>query len=211
MCLQQRATTVLYVIVIIFTLISGSGCTMQDSDQFDIGDGGLLSNDPCGPPCFLEIKPGISTEDDVTELIEKEGLTQKCSFFDNSQESGSKSITCSNNMIFSFQDSNIVSRIGFRPTKELVVKEVIEKFGNPNAVLVTNQSTPESLPYTVMIIFFDNLNTNMVLPQQQSLTYHLSPNVKIESIGYSDMNSYKMMRQYHQDWKGYVFYEPYNP
>src|SRR5690349_12886883 len=37
--------------------------------SFDIGDGGFLSEKPCGPPCFMGIIPGQTKKDEVIQFL----------------------------------------------------------------------------------------------------------------------------------------------
>jgi hypothetical protein len=111
-----------------------------------------------------------------------------------------------------FEDNrDVVSGIGFQPSTKITVAEAIKKYGNPDAVLVTSSSLPESRPYTTMTLFFDEAQINIALAQQEGLVYRLEETTIVDNIGYSNENSYQSIRYYSFPWMGFVTYEPSNP
>ncbi|MBA3074003.1 MAG: hypothetical protein FP831_10430, partial [Anaerolineae bacterium] len=62
-------------LLIVFLLVFTSSCTTQTEEYpvLNIDDGGLLSKNPCTPPCFWNITPGITTEESAINILETMG------------------------------------------------------------------------------------------------------------------------------------------
>jgi hypothetical protein len=60
----------------------------QDKPRSPLGDGGLLSREPCGPPCFFGIIPGVSSKDDAITMLRSHELYLDCSEYDNTSQGG---------------------------------------------------------------------------------------------------------------------------
>lgn len=187
-----------------------SSCKFQNLEtSTKVGDGGLLSGEPCSPPCFWNIVPGHTTQDQCVKILQEKGVFQDCTVFDNTKESGSRGIVCDPILIVTFKENaDIVSGIGFGVTQEIPIENVIEKYGNPNSVLVTTVSFPEENPRTAMMLYYDTLNMTIDLPEQESDNYDLRKNILIENVGYSDDHSYKLIKAYSTSWSGFGYYEP---
>jgi hypothetical protein len=101
-----------------------------------------------------------------------------------------------------------VDGVGFKPDQEITIGEIIAKYGDPNAVLVTPQGIPESPPQVSMIICYDKLNISLVLHDQDSAEYDLSPTSQITLIRYEDQTEYESSRKYcSATWHGYGTYD----
>lgn len=200
----------LAVCVLIVVLI-GCGGQVQNK-SFDLQDGGFLSDKPCAPPCFLNITPGITTEDEARETLRSIGLLEMCKTFNNESESGGRGIICTPDLVISFQEgADVVESVGFKPVSSIAMKDVITKYGDPSAVLVTLKSLPEEDQRTVMMLYYDELKVTLVLTEQKSGIYDVSADLQVVNIGYFDELSYKMTRGYSSDWVGYGSYELNNP
>ena len=80
----------------------------------EIKDGGLLSGEPCGPPCFIGIIPGVTTEEQVYQIIKNQNLNALCEKDDKVARGGERGITCSNIFIVTFANkSNLVNGLGY--------------------------------------------------------------------------------------------------
>jgi hypothetical protein len=122
-----------------------------------------------------------------------------------------RGISCSNIGI-TFDDSNLVNVVSFQPTQIITIGEVIKKYGNPDAILVTSINPSNKQTGTVnMMVYYDSLNLNIGLADQNSGEYELKPTTLIKNIGYSDLNSYKLKRSYSQKWNGFGLYKQFNP
>lgn len=179
-----------------------------------IKDGGVLSGDPCGAPCFWGIIPGVTTKDQVVVILESRKVFQDCEFYDNSQDSGESGINCNCGINIGFQKNmDIVAGLGFIPYQEITIGEIITKYGSPDAVLLTPQGTPDGPPRVSMILYFDKINTSMVLHEQDSNIYEALPTSQVTLIRYHEQSEYESSRKYFSDnWNGYGIYDKYfNP
>ena len=203
----------LTVIGIVSTLLFLWACTSAPTPELlDIADGGVLSGEPCGPPCFWNITPGVTTKEQTMNILQDMGLLQRCEYFDTTAESGDRGIICSPIAVFILkEDVDIVAGLGFRPTQRITVEDIIEKYGEPNAVQVVGLGLPESNPQTTMTLYYDSWNMSLRLSDQASITYELEPDVQVENIAYSDKRSYERYRQYSSGWHGFGSYAPHAP
>jgi hypothetical protein len=103
-----------------------------------------------------------------------------------------------------------VSNIGFEPSQSISIKEVIAKFGQPSAVLVTGSGTPEENPRMNMILFYDAIRAQLALIEKEGSEYEPTESTEIKNIGYDDNDEYSAeklkIRDHLQDWKGYIKY-----
>ena len=211
--LQSQKFTFINVIAVcgisIFLLSSCSRTEVVETPPIPIiRDGGALSGDPCGAPCFWEITPGITTKDQVIAILKDRGVYQDCEFFDYSQRGGDYGIDCQPGISISFkQNTEIVIHLGFEPDQNIMISEIIAKYGNPDGVLVVPQGIPEAPPHVSMIIYFDKINTSIILPGQDSAVYELSPRSHITLIGYFVQTEYESNRRDAASWHGYGTYD----
>ena len=194
-------------------LLFMNGCTPSDTKVVPkIADGGLLSEQPCGPPCMWNITPGKTSKQEAIDVLIQKGIYNDCQFFDNSSESGGRGIVCSPYIIVILNENeDIVSGIGFRPSQKITVEEIVSKYGDPSSVQVSMQGIPEGELHATMMLFYDEMRINIVLPEQDFGPYVINGDLPVENVGYSDQASYKPFRQYSQIWHGYGDYELINP
>jgi hypothetical protein len=179
----------------------------------DIADGGFLSGEPCAPPCFWGIVPGNTTEAEAKQILQTKGLSQGCKAYDNEARSGTRGINCQFIMNISFQlGTDIVYAVGFRPSQKITVEDVITKYGKPDSVSVLPSGIPED-PHTVMLLYYNRMNTRLNLPDQTGITFLVKPSTEVENIAYFDVDRYeKFLRHSFQKWEDYGEYqlnEPY--
>lgn len=209
------------ILLIAFVIVlSQTGCILEvngwnispEKDKSpDIRDGGFVSADPCGPPCFFEIVPGITTKNQAISLLQARALYSDCHEYDNREQGGVRGIACSNISIGLQNDFDIVENIGFTPAQTITVEKAITRHGEPSAVLVTDVSYAENEFVTSMILYYDAIKVELVLAEQNSGAFDLTPTTLVANIGYSDEGSYDLNRRYYQAWKGYGTYEQWNP
>jgi hypothetical protein len=154
----------------------------------DIKDGGFLSGEPCRAPCFLGIVPNQTKESQAVQLLKNNNLYENCFLFDHESESGLRGAVCSNGRVSVayFRGTDIIGSIGFRPSQEITVEMIVEKYGEPNAVLVASDLPAEGEPSTTMSLVYDAIYAVVSLNEQEGTTFQLSPTTMIESIGYAD-------------------------
>jgi hypothetical protein len=198
----------IFILVTIMFILLLSSCSSTDDQKAkgaeNIGDGGFITGQPCGPPCFWGIYPGLTTEAQVLELLQSKGIESKCEQFDRTQEGGRRGITCLDSVLIVFNE-NIVEDIGFSSSEKITVEEVIKHFGEPSHILVAITSTPE-YPETTMMLFFDEIRTSLVLPERRGTRYRVATTTEIVNIGYSDDASYQATSSSLPGWDGYGEY-----
>jgi hypothetical protein len=177
----------------------------------NIGDGGFLSGDSCGPPCFFGIIPGSTTKIDAERLLQSRGLNQDCKKFDNTKESGVRAIGCNSLIVILQNNIDIVADVGFQPSQQIMVEEVIAKYGEPSVVLMATIAPSNRQITAFMSLYFDNINTILGLAEQNSGMYQISPTTPVIDIKYLDNDEYKFHRRYVHSWNGYGVYQERDP
>jgi hypothetical protein len=188
----------------------------------EIGDGGFLSEEPCGPPCFLNIIPGVTTETEANTILQGYFDLKDCHHWDERHEGGVHAIQCPRAFAgpsltvtvgIDFGEHDIVDGLGFTPTKTITVEEVIKRYGEPSAVDILGWGVQNQKTTSVtMKLFFDDIQTVVDLPQQAGMNYKLEPSSQVGGIYYPGNLSFKKIRTMSQPWNGYGEYEgPYWP
>jgi hypothetical protein len=173
----------------------------------EIGDGGFLSREPCGPPCFWDIIPGVTTEAEAIQILQSRGLFQKCEAF---AHSGGRGITCPSGIEIVFQqEMDIVGVVGFQLSQAITIEDVIARYGEPDAVLV---GVISRYPRTRMVLYYDDLKAELFLPWQEDSKFSVVASTKIEHISYNSKVSYESSRSdSFPRWNGYGEYREYVP
>jgi hypothetical protein len=179
----------------------------------DFGDGGFLSGEPCGPPCFLDITPGVTEERQAIEILQGYIDIQECDRWDWSEEGGVRGIGCPHvigyqlyTVAMDFSDQGLVTRVGFIPSQMITVEAVIAKYGIPDWLSVVSWTEEgESPPMIFMALYYSELRTRIVLPIQETDTYLVSPTSQIESVTYEGI-SLSFIVGLDLTWQGYGEY-----
>lgn len=176
-------------------------------DSYEILDGGFISDEPCGPPCFL----GITSEDDIESATDKlimlGAYTGDCEVesYDNFNV-----IECGNYRIFFSSTGNrIVIGATFYPTG-ITLAEVIEKFGEPDEVWVEFPVEFDTwFGYSYMGICYSEFNAEIFTEQQKpnDYFYETSPITKVFEIKYNYDTEFDCGGLDAMEWHGYGIYE----
>ncbi|HLO16458.1 MAG TPA: hypothetical protein VK206_16620 [Anaerolineales bacterium] len=122
-------------------------------------DGGVLTDQPCTAPCFAGIVPGVTTMDQAIVVMQRDILHfQNCQIEDRSNQFSFQNenilwVDCDGLVMPVSRDTKIVDSIGFIVNAEIMLDQLIKKYGAPTAVNVSPDGIPES-PATYMIVFF---------------------------------------------------------
>ena len=184
----------------------------------EIGDGGLLSDASCGPPCFWNITPGLTTRSQAWGILTQRGMSQACQEQNGSSESGSRTIHCEPgsktrdlgtlDMPLDAHGNKILSII-FNPSRPILLQDLIKKYGGPSHLAVYQISTPQHPAYWV-ILYYDAILTSVYLYPQAGSTYQLRPDAAAYLVTYSATQSYRTyldtINTNLQEWKGYGAY-----
>ena len=182
-----------------------------------IGDGGFLSGQSCGPPCFFGVVPGVTTKNNAITLLQSKGLYQDCTEIDTTKEGGGHIISCTYptwGLVVSIgNNGDLVSGISFPPSEKITVAQVIARYGPPTVVSMlaaADSSNRGSTAY--MDLCYDQINTVIsLIAQENSATYETSPTTLVGIIEYDDQEEYQSRRQIIQSWTGYGIYKESYP
>lgn len=179
------------------------GCSTFKS--VSIGDGGFLSNQPCGAPCFYNLTPGISTE---KEFLSKktESIFKSCRHYDYSASSGTQGYWCSFGNIV-INEGKIIG-ITFLPTSRLTLQEAITKFGNPQWTKTIQLSLlPEEPKKLGLRLYYDQPCISLLLQGINDDKYVVADDSLIGEIQYSDSKICSFQQSdLTGKWKGYGTY-----
>jgi len=179
------------------------------AEDIDIGDGGLLSGQPCASPCAFGIHVGETQLDQVVPVLGSNGIS-RCWTEPNISWS---LISCGGSR-FNVQvdmHTSLVNAIWFDPSVPISLGDIIEKYGEPNYVTVDQQA-----PETIRLRFYWNsIRMLVMLPEHSGETYNVEKTTEVEGIDFSDENLYrtsdKETEPYYKPWSGYGMYQPAEP
>jgi hypothetical protein len=172
----------------------------------DIEDGGFLSGEPCGPPCFWGIVPGETTEAEVKEVLQKRGVYNACETQISKFEEGGRGIDCKSQIFIGFeQGSDLVQAVYFKPSSRITVQEVVAQYGEPDGILMFSEGVPEHPRLSLSILYSDILS-RLELPIQEWPGYDVEPSTPVLSIVYDPKFSYVQGNYQFEKWTGYGEY-----
>ena len=176
------------------------------AEDIDIGDGGLLSGQPCPSPCAFGIHVGETQLDQVIPVLENNGIS-RCWTEPNLSWS---LISCGGNRLNVQVDmhTNLVNAIWFDPSVPISLGDIAEKYGEPNCVTVDQEA-----PGTIHPRFYWNSIRMLVsLPEISGETYDIKKTTEVEGISFSDETLYRTSEKesdpYYKPWNGYGRYHP---
>jgi hypothetical protein len=176
------------------------------AEDIDIGDGGLLSGQPCPSPCAFGIRVGETQLDQVIPVLENNGIS-RCWTEPNISWS---LVSCGGNR-FNVQvdmHTSLVNGIWFDPSLPISVGDIIEKYGEPNYVTV-DQDGPGTIHPR---LHWNSIRMVVTLPEISDETYDVEKTTEVEGISFSDENLYrtsdKESEPYYKPWNGFGIYKP---
>ena len=173
----------------------------------DVGDGGFLSEDPCGPPCFWGIIPGQTKETEVIEILQERGVLETCEAFDNEAEGGSRGMKCGSRVFINFeQGDDVVRGLGFNLSSTITVQEAVAKYGEPAGVLVVPLGV--HVIDVQLVLVYPSMLTWVRLSLQKEGPYILEPSTSVENIAYAVFIGERSYADnpFWKEWKGYGEY-----
>jgi hypothetical protein len=178
--------------------------------EFHIGDGGFISKTPCGPPCFWDSTPGITTKADLLKQLALHGVdTDKCKYSQRTNPDQSEIVCGPVNLGYtigiSIDTSGIVKDIGFMPETNFSMEKVIATYGDPDAVSVVDQNVTAMPPDFAIRLYYDKLQAVLSLSDQET-SVQIIADLEIKDVLYSNVQSYGESRKYTQPWHGYGEY-----
>ncbi|NOH10256.1 MAG: hypothetical protein HND51_01270 [Chloroflexi bacterium] len=187
-------------------------CATNANKPVRFGDGGLISSEPCGPPCFWSITLGMVYEDAIVALDSVPGV----------DSSFCKEV--SNNEIISFQCKGLmvsatnedpthreVILIRFEMQETVTVAEVLAKHGVPDYASIGSNLDPH-FPVINMSLLYNEYSAYFGLESQDALEtdylYELHSETSVKSVQYLTDEVYSEAASLSGvEWIGYGLYE----
>jgi hypothetical protein len=171
-----------------------------------IGDGGLISGIPCAAPCLFDIRIGETPLDQVIPTLQSYGVSP-C-------ELSNEVVRCGAPLVISADEStSIVDWIGYYPYGSISVEMIVEKYGEPDSILVEWDFTgdPSRDPELIVYLLWDALRMTVILPEIPDTvdhTYFVEETTEVHHIDYKDGTSYANPPAYGSlwEWRGYDGY-----
>jgi len=177
--------------------------------EVNIGDGGLITKDPCAPPCFMNITPGMTTESEVYQILEERGITEWCE--PRREDCNPYSIICRYIIVNFPEQGDTVSSILLSISQALEMKDIIQEYGPPDRVFTLVGEIPDALEFLDMWIYYDDILAEIRLETQkinENWYYRVSESTLVGSISYYDEEGYKndILYIHASPWQGYGEY-----
>ena len=175
----------------------------------NIGDGGLISNQPCESPCFFDIRIGETHFDQVVSILENNTISPCYQF-------NERIIICgkdtSSIIVGADPSTFIVDGITYYPSILISIGDIIKKYGNPNLVQVEPDGIPEATTVT-MFLLWDSIKMRVDLPEVTDIgeqIYVIENITEAPKITFLNETSYSSLTDsgLMQPWKGYGTYKP---
>jgi hypothetical protein len=184
--------------------------TLISSTKAIIGDGGLLSEKSCKPPCFWGITPGVTLESETWEILKAKEINDACQPWQNSE----RGIQCNwKNGILAIglgSDYDGITFIAFGLDASVKINQVIEKYGEPTGITVWRSGIPE-YPKVGLTMFYDTITTRLDFMTQDGSVYDLRPDAEVIDVSYFNPEEYPDYVQIFEGelytWNGYGEYE----
>jgi len=198
----------LFCIFLALLVYSSSACNPKGYAA--IGDGGFISGKPCGAPCFYHIIPGITSETEVEKLLLETDVFSSCVKYDFTPSGGTAGYRCSASNIGI--NEGLVTGIEFLPSTEITMREVFDKYGEPQKIIVNEESLSEYPPSLSMRLIYSFMCMEIDTEIKRGLTYEMDAETKVAHVSYLSEATCKKAQElvegYTKDWVGYGSYEP---
>jgi len=209
--MKAKVTCCIYILALLFLFTACSKASetpipaRPTAVDLKIGDGGLLSDIPCGPPCFLGIQPEVTRYDEVLRILSENQDLDYCKEYDNTDDGGDRGIKCADSYIISFDPERIVViSLGFTPTEMITLQEVVEMYEEPAGISVSTGGYAKTTSTT--LLFYPQYNMMLILEEKDGDNYLVQPSSKVDTIVYLGETSFQKSFEYAQEWSGYGEY-----
>lgn len=178
-------------IILIIVIVFLTGCIKTVKIPTNaLKDGGLLTNDPCGPPCFYQITPGITTQNNAMKIIQKSPEMFIDCVSTDMLPSNNKSIVSCAYFDISFQNQ-VVKSLDYYPSSKITSQQLIDSYGIPDSISVRLSSLLPDEPFRVVMQFcYDQIRTTLLFSEQKGRVYKIDSKTPIQFIAYDDNESY---------------------
>jgi hypothetical protein len=168
-------------------------------------DGSLISEKPCGPPCYMGVTPGVTRLEKLIEILKGKDKNLVCTEV-KIQDTKTHAMSCGNVIYIHFTDDQIIRTVYYLIQPPIPISEVIKKYGFPDHVKPFITGVHD---LTIQIDFYyDKQFMKIRSKSQKEVIYHLDASSLVESVIYFDEERYK--EDFNQikptPWKGFGDY-----
>lgn len=156
-------------------------------------DGGFLSGEPCGPPCFYGIVPGITSKQEAEQILSD--LEVQCPVRDNLQDTLGRDLggwICFGQLEIRYLlETEIVNFITFHLGERRSLQEVINVLGPPDFVIILDNGLPGE-PLLSGMIVYNQYQMILPLPSEQAgAVFRIEPATVIGTVIYRDETTFR--------------------
>jgi len=166
-------------------------------------DGGFLSQSTCGPPCFGGAVPGVTTEAEAFQIIDREAGFVGCDLEDRPNQG--RWISCQGVIIEIDRTSRVISGLGYRTLRRITLGDAIELYGEPDSVRLFPDGVPEA-PYVVMAVYFNAIMTGLQLERSEGVIYRPRESSRVDLIEYHSLPNGGLDDAQIVEWHGFTEY-----
>lgn len=170
-----------------------------------VGAGSLtLTGSACSAPCLLGIQPEVTGYNEAIRILSKNNDLGTCKEYNRETDGGGRGLQCENSFVITFDaDGKIVTGLGYSPTSNFTVQNVLDTFGDPKNLEV---ATDYSKPASTVRLFYPNYKMSIVLDDQAGEAYTISPDIKVRTVTYNGEKTYQALTLLAQHWSGFGKY-----
>jgi len=152
-----------------------------------VADGGFLSREPCGPPCFWGIVPSQTSEDQLSSILAENPLFSGCNSYDSTAEGGYRGISCPQfgGSISHKPGGSQVECLGFSPDPSFTLGDAVSQYGQPDGALVVQVGVSDRVR-SVALVYYDEILTRLRFSEIEGRLYALEPTTIVEDVLYCE-------------------------
>jgi hypothetical protein len=170
-----------------------------------IGDGGLLTGSPCGPPCFFGMKPDATGYTASIDILSKSPDFKSCQEGDTADGGGAHEIKCENAFTISFtSDKKSLTYLDYQPASPITVQNVFDKLGEPKNLNVATGGDAKTV--SKMWLFYPKYKMSILLADQDGDSFTITPDSKVQTVTYAGEKIYQAITDMAQSWSGFGKY-----
>lgn len=169
----------------------------------------FLAQNPCSAPCFFDITPDITTEEETIAIIEDyPSIFKGCKITDRTEEGQGKGLVCVGVTIY-FSEG-YVNSIHYFVDPPISLSQFINIYGSPDKVWLMETSFPEYELVIAPTLFFHSIQTEIYLPEYEGDQYEITPDILIDGVIHDSVSEYETWRHFYKlliPWDGYGVYD----
>ena len=184
-----------------------SGCVLVDTSVHGI-DPDVLINQSCAGPCVPGVSPGVTTQSDAWKTVNSNASLSDCRQHDLRLQGGVQWIDCNTGALSIVFDNDVVAWVTIIPDA-LSVKQVVQRYGPPDHVVILPTSRPDEPYSSKAILAYNQMKLEISLVEKPGKDYDIAADTQVKAI---TMNSEKeqvnLLTLGPQPWNGYHVYSP---